>query len=335
MNRGSGALRCAKLGKPLTTCNTRRARYRWYRASFLLAICIAACNEPSSQDAKQVGSVNRTTVVGTLENNEIDEASGLARSQRNPDVLWVINDDGPAVLHAIDTTGGMLGRVKVSDTSNRDWEDLASFTLDGVPYLLLADTGDNDAKRKDVRFYVIEEPDPETKKVDYAWRVDFSYPGGPRDAEAIAVDVENERVLILSKREIPARLYAVPLRPDSKKRQTAQRLGAVGSLPQPSRRDVEFAPKTDVRHWQPTSMDISENGMRAAVLTYGGVYLYQRRPDQSWLEAMHGPPLVVSRSGNRQAEAITFDMSGGALYITLEQRNAPLFRLAIDGANNE
>ncbi len=335
MNRGSGVSSCARIGRPLTTCNTERARYRWYRASFLLAICVAACDEPSSQDAKQDGSVNRTTVVGTLENNEIDEASGLARSQRDPNVLWVINDDGAAVLHAIDTTGGMLGRVKVSDATNRDWEDLASFTLGGVPYLLLADIGDNEAGRKDVRFYVIEEPDPATKKVKYAWRVDFSYSGGPRDAEAIAVDVENERVLVLSKREIPARLYTVPLRPDSKKRQTATRLGAIGSLPQPSRRDVEFAPKTDAWHWQPTSMDISGDGMWAAVLTYGGVYLYGRRPGQSWLEAMHRPPLVVSRTGNRQAEAIAFDESGNALYITLEQRNAPLFRLPIDGASNE
>jgi hypothetical protein len=82
-------------------------------------------------------------------------------------------------------------------------------------------------------------------------------------------------------------------------------------------------------------MDISDDGMRAVVLTYGGVYLYQRRPDEDWLEAMHRPALVVSRSGNRQAEAIAFDNSGSALYITLEQRNAPLFRLPIDGASNE
>lgn len=290
---------------------------------------------PAEQGAETGGEPRRSSIVGTLENNEIDEASGIASSQRDPNVLWVINDDGPSVLHAIDTTGAMLGRVKLSDTSNKDWEDLASFTLDGIPYLLLADTGDNDSDRRDVRFYVIEEPDPGEKKVDYAWRVDFSYPGGPRDAEAVAVDVENERVLIMSKREIPARLYAVPLHPDSKKRQTATRLGSVGSLPQPSRRDVEFAPKTDVWHWQPTSMDISGDGMWAVILTYGGVYLYGRHPEQSWLEAMHNTPLVVSRSGNRQAEAIAFDMSSGALYITLEQRNAPLFRLPIDGANQE
>lgn len=302
---------------------------QFFAAASLLGLCAASGCLPADKAEQQPGTRSQSTIVGTIENNEVDEASGLARSQRNPDVLWVINDDGPSVLHAIDSTGGMLGRVKIKDASNRDWEDLASFTLDGMPYLLLADIGDNEGKRKDVRFYVVEEPDPGEKKVDYAWRVDFSYPGGPRDAEAVAVDVDNERVLIISKRDIPARLFSIPLRPESKKRQKATSLGAVGGLPQPSRRDVEFALKKNNWYWQPTSMDISDDGLRAVVLTYGGVYLYERLPNQSWPDALQGIPKIVSRTQNRQAEAVTFDAAGDALLITLEQRNSPLFRLPI------
>ena len=335
MNRASGALRCVRIGKALTTCNTKRARYRWCRASFLLAICVAACTEPSSQEAKQVDSVQRTTVVGTLQNHNIDEASGLARSQRHPNVFWAVNDDGPSELFAFDGAGRDLGRVKISHASNRDWEDIASFTLDGVAYLLIADTGDNDGKRKDVRLYVVEEPKPGKSKVDVAWRFDFKYPEGARDAEAIAVDVENQQVLILTKRDIPVLLYSVPLVPDSKKRQSATRLGAVNSLPRPARSEIEFAPKTNNWHWQPTSMDISGDGTKAVVLTYGGVYLYERDPDQSWLAALQQQPVVISRTHNRQAEAAAFNASGDAIFITLEQRNAPLFRLPIDGASNE
>ncbi len=156
-----------------------------------------------------------------------------------------------------------------------------------------------------------------TSKVDYAWRVDFSYPGGPRDAEAIAVDIESEQVLVLTKRDIPARLYSVPLRPGSKKRQDATRLGVIVRLP------------------QATGMDISGDGKRAVVLTYGGVFLFPREPGEDWLTAMQRQPVVVSRTRNRQAEAIAFSADGDALYITLEQRNAPLFRLPIDGASNE
>jgi hypothetical protein len=300
----------------------------------LLAICAAAACTPADQGGQKEPENKPTTIVGSIENNDIDEASGLARSQRDPDVLWVVNDDGPSVLHAIDRTGAMLGRVNIRDASNRDWEDMASFTLDGVPYLLAADIGDNDGKRKDVRFYVVEEPDPGEKKVDFAWKVDFSYPGGPRDAESVAVDVENERVLILSKRDIPARLYSVPLRPDSDKRQEATRLTAVSGLPQPTRRDVEFAPKTNDYHWQPTSMDFSDDGRKAVVLTYGGVYLYERQPGMGWEDAFQGAPLVVSRTGNRQAESVTFGPGGDAIFITLEQRNSPLFRLPVETTAN-
>ncbi len=283
---------------------------------FLVSGCSPAGEPPSS-------------VVGQLQNPKIDEASGLARSQRYPDVFWVANDDGPSVLYAIDSTGKDLGRVTVKDASNRDWEDLASFTFEGVPYLVVADIGDNEGRRKDVRLYVIEEPEAGDDKVKPAWRIEFTYPEGPRDAESVAVDVDNERVLVLTKRDVPALLYALPLRPGTKKRIDAERLGVVASLPQPGRSDLEFASRVNSWHWQPTSMDISADGSNAVVLTYGGVYLYPRTAGQGWLEALQQPPRVVSRSSNRQAESVAFDTTGNSIYITIEQRHAPLFRLPV------
>ncbi len=276
-----------------------------------------------------------STVVGRLQNPKIDEASGLARSQRHPNVFWVTNDDGPSVLYAIDGTGRDLGRVTVKDAKNRDWEDLASFTLDGVPYLVVADIGDNEGQRKDVRLYVIEEPEAGDDKVKPAWRVEFTYPEGPRDAESIAVDVDNERILILTKRDVPALLYSVPLNPGTKKRIDAERLGEVASLPQPSRSDLQFTSRDNSWHWQPTSMDIANEGDQAIVLTYGGVYRYPRSPDQDWLEALQQPPVIISRSRNRQAESIAFDAAGESVFITIEQRNAPLFRLPLQQPETE
>jgi hypothetical protein len=298
----------------------KEARYRWYRAFFLPLVLVAACS-PAEEPL--------SSVVGRLQNAKINEASGIARSQRYPDVFWLANDDGPSVLYAIDGTGKDLGRIEIKDASNRDWEDLASFTLDGVPYLVAADIGDNQGSRKDVRLYVIEEPEAGDDKVKPEWRIEFTYPEGPRDAESIAVDVDNERVLILTKRDVPALLYAVPLQPGTKKRINAERLGSVASLPQPSHSDLKFARQANTWHWQPTSMDIADDGTQAVVLTYGGVYLYPRSAGQGWLEALQQPPLVVSRSSNRQAETVAFDAAGDFVYITLEQRNAPLFRLPV------
>jgi hypothetical protein len=174
----------------------------------MLAACAPADNEPSS-------------IVGFLEDDVIDEASGLAASHNDADTLWVINDDGPAVLHAISSTGKKVARVKLADARNRDWEDLASFRLRGDAYLLVADIGDNLRRRDELTLYLLPEPDTNTSRTSEVRRIRFHYPDGPRDAEAIAVDVAKERALILSKRDIPAVLYSVSLADSADAQQTA------------------------------------------------------------------------------------------------------------------
>jgi hypothetical protein len=280
----------------------------------MLAACAPADNEPSS-------------IVGFLEDDVIDEASGLAASHNDADTLWVINDDGPAVLHAISSTGKKVARVKLADARNRDWEDLASFRLRGDAYLLVADIGDNLRRRDELTLYLLPEPDTNTSRTSEVRRIRFHYPDGPRDAEAIAVDVAKERALILSKRDIPAVLYSVSLADSADAQQTAVRLGVVSSLPQPSREDVASAPFKKDWHWQPTAMDIASDGSSAIILTYAGVYLYRRAAGEDWIDALQRQPEIVSRSRNKTAESIAFNVRGDAVYITLEQRNAPLFRL--------
>lgn len=96
-------------------------------------------------------------VTGHIENDQIIEASGLARSNHHNDIVWTMNDKGPPALYAIGTNGSQYGSVTILNASNIDWEDLAAFELDGKPYLLVADTGDNESKRSHSRIYIIEE----------------------------------------------------------------------------------------------------------------------------------------------------------------------------------
>jgi endonuclease/exonuclease/phosphatase family metal-dependent hydrolase len=264
-------------------------------------------------------------VVGRLENPKIDEASGLARSQRSPGVLWTMNDDGKARLFAIDGAGRDRGDVDLKKADNDDWEDLASFTLAGDPYLFVADIGDNQARRKKVTLYVAKEPETSEDKTKVDWEVDFEYPDGPRDAESAAVDIDNERVLILSKRDIPPSLYEVPLKSDDKV--TAKWLGTIDSLPKPSRQDVEFAPKTKDWHWQPTSMDISADNRAAVILTYRAIYYYLRKPGQDWLDALNSKPVRVGLGNFRNAEAVAFGDDARTVYVTGEDRHARLLRV--------
>ena len=286
-------------------------------------------DSPASSVDASASVAARLSITGRLENKHIDEASGLAVSQRRPDVLWTHNDSGAeARMYAIDLTGKLLGRIKLKKAKNVDWEDIASFTRDETPYLLVADVGDNDNKRKFVSLYVIEEPDldvdakPELKP---AWRIDLTYPGGPRDVESVAVDIENDQVLLLTKRTIPAELYAVPLQAAPGKIVVASLLGKINMLPQPTRRDIEFAPKTDDWHWQPTGMDIAPDGSAIAIVTYlPAIYLY--RHDGDWLSTLSKAPLRYPLR-LRKPESIAFGADSRSLFVTNEKKHAPLLRI--------
>jgi endonuclease/exonuclease/phosphatase family metal-dependent hydrolase len=246
-----------------------------------------------------------------------------------------MNDSGKPLLYALDTTGRHLGRVELRKSDNRDWEDLASFRLEGEPYLLIADIGDNDARYKKRTLYIAKEPRSDESKTKVDWAIDFVYPNGPRDAEAAAVDLENERVLLLSKRDIPPALYELPLRPEGDEKLTARWLGTIDSLPRPSRQDVEFAPKTKNWHWQPVGMDISADNRAAVILTYRAAYYYLRRADQDWFDALNTQPVRIGLGNFRDAEAVAFGDDARTVYVTGEGRHPRLLRVDLSMPDDE
>jgi hypothetical protein len=290
-------------------------------------VCLLLLSFGGCQAAEPPGP--KVDVVGRLEDKSIREASGLARSQRQPGVLWIVNDNGAReIVHAIDHTGLRLGEFELKKSRNRDWEDLASFRLNEKPYLMIADIGDNHANRSYRTLYFVEEPKPKKKdetKLD--WQVDFVYPDGPRDAESAAVDISNRRALILSKRDIPPRLYEVPLQTDAGDPAAAVKLGTINSLVRPTRRDVESAPKTDDYYWQPVGMDISADNLAAVILTYGHVYYYQRLPEQDWFEALNSQPARISLGNFENAEAIAFGDDERVVFVTGENKHSRILRI--------
>ena len=124
-----------------------------------------------------------------------------------------------------------LGLVHITAATNRDWEDIASFTHDGIAYLAVGDIGDNNGKHKKVTVYIVQEPDSGDAEIDIAWRIDYTYPDGPLDAESLAVDAAGRHVYVLSKRTVPAVLYQLPLVPPSEEVVIATRIAAIDRPP--------------------------------------------------------------------------------------------------------
>ena len=115
---------------------------------------------------------------GDIEDPELNESSGLAASNHQSDVLWSINDsgDGPNIF-AMTNTGAALGRWSIDTAKPSDWEAMDAFVLNGKSYLLMADVGDNVARRQSVSFLVVEEPDLEQEQeiaLPLAWQVAFA-----------------------------------------------------------------------------------------------------------------------------------------------------------------
>jgi hypothetical protein len=265
-------------------------------------------------------------VSGLLTDERLHEVSGLAASRRHEGVLWSHNDGGNgATLHAITPRGGLRGRLVVEGVQNTDWEDMAAFRLDGRDYLLVADVGDNGGLRHTVQLHVIEEPVDIAgeMRATPAWSVTFRWPDGARDCEAVAVDADAGRVLLVSKKREPPELFAVPLRPGSDAVQVAEAVGTLARVPMP-----EGTPgngTTEAVRGQVTAADLSPDGRALAVLTYDEALVYRRRAGEPWREALSRAPARQPLPLLPQAEALAWRLDGERLYATGEFRPAPLF----------
>lgn len=288
----------------------------------LLLLCVVACAPPSLPFSR---------LAGLITSGELDEISGLAASRVHEDVLWAINDGGnPARLHAINRRGRVLARFEVRGARNIDWEDLASFTLQGKHYLLVADTGDNGGRRRDILLHVFEEPASLKDAVlRPAWTIRARWPDGPRDCEAVAVDAAAGQVLLVSKKRNPPDLFTLPLAKSRGVRE-ARRIGRLAGVPQASAELRRNDPALAKLFPQVTSADLSPDGLTLAVLTYGSVLFYRRTPGEDWstavarMPATHDVPLIP------QAEALAWSAGGAGLYVTGEFKPAPLFYLSPD-----
>jgi len=147
----------------------------------LAALMIVAALTP----AARTGPCTRVGDVAFLPG--VPEASGLALSRRHPGLLWTHNDSGHATeLFAIDAAGSLQGRVRVP-VRTRDFEDISAGRCPTGDCLYIADIGDNDHARRDIRVLRIPEPEPGDGQTAPPDAFTLTYPDGPHNAEALFV----------------------------------------------------------------------------------------------------------------------------------------------------
>lgn len=190
----------------------------WFVLAVLVMLVVGGC----AQGEGARGACERPERLGWMP-DELLESSGLAASRRYPGVLWSHNDSGhDPVVFAIDTTGQLLGRVRVSGARNVDWEDMelapCAATGDdggggqrsGKDCLYIADTGDNRLRRDDAAIYRVPEPAPGDTVTAPAERFPVRFPDGPRDVEALYILPGGTVHLVSKGRGHPIAIYRYP-----------------------------------------------------------------------------------------------------------------------------
>jgi hypothetical protein len=283
-------------------------------------------------------------VAGFVQVDSLREASGLARSGRRGDVLWVVNDSGNRPeLYAIATNGTHLGTWTVTNAVNEDWEDLALWESSDGPLLVVADVGDNVGVRSQVTIHLI--PEPEVAHTGGLARVQMTlhirYEDGPRDCEAVAVSSSTSELLLLSKRDRPPRLYVVPLvSPRDGPNVTnlvARRCATLSVGPWTQCPDSSWSP-LHALEVMPTAMDNDPTGRRLVILTYSDAWVVEFPRDGHWATLNHATwsrCALPSRDAKgpealRGREAIAWSRDGRTVYVTGERRHPPIWILHVD-----
>ena len=283
----------------------------------------------ASPDALKPGQAR---LAGLVTDSAIAEMSGLAASNAHPSIFWTHNDSGgSADIYAIDTKANRRARVHIDNAVNFDWEDMGSFRDGDRNWLLIADTGDNGGVRKELQLYFVPEPPRLGEGSTSAARsLRFIWPDGARDCEAVGVDIKERAIYLIAKKRVPPELYRLPLDGDSTAAPlVAQRVALLSHIAQPDPGDLRRNPVYGRYRAQISSMDISADGSKMAVLNYLHARIYTRLPSETWATAVTRQPVDVPFPWITQAEAIAFSTDASSVWIGSEVLPAQLLQIPL------
>lgn len=238
----------------------------------LLFVPLTACQSESVEPIQ----FNIEPTMTKIDAGQVEEASGIADSRSMPGALWVAEDSGnPAELTLLGYDGHVRGKLKIPNATNRDWEDLSigPGPQANVNYLYIAEIGDNTAQYGQYTVYRLPEPQNLTAAVGPAERINFKYPDGARDAEALLVDPQTRDLYIVSKREAKVHLYRLAYPQSTSDVMTAELLGDLpftyitGGAFSPNGSEIVLRSYTNIFHWNRKSGQSVANAMRTTTST--------------------------------------------------------------------
>jgi hypothetical protein len=310
----------------------------------ILSVLVTTSIASSDQDipVSEIQAMNKLEKIARIRHEPISEVSGMVKSRRYPDVYWVHNDsDDIPRLFALDKQGKVIisdylapsyyGEKPETDkkswrghnihlASNIDWEDIA---ID-EDFLYISDMGNNGNVRRDLGVYVLFEPNPkgvfETRILKYmpiVYPEQKQFPANQWHFDSEALFISEGKLYFLTKH---------------RKQGKFDEFESGTNL---YRLDTEFTDQANILQKVDsndniavvTGADLSPDGSKLAILTYIGIWIFDR-PEQGdqWLQ-QKSRLLKLDPEVTQKVEAICWD-DGQTLMIANEQRDWYRLRLS-------
>jgi hypothetical protein len=260
--------------------------------------------------------------------------------------LYHHNDSGRGgFFYLTNSSGGQTQKVGIGefDASSSDFEAMATVTLEGKAYIVLADIGDNAAKKPEHDILFFEELQNYPETINPSFRIKVRYPDHPHDAESLAVYPSGD-LFILTKewnlqklQSFPDHLFKLP------KEQVLAALGTSlhGEKPlEPFTLEPwgtlelsKLAPTVfNLLSQVPTDMSISPSGNHFLVLTYGSAFEFNYNLSSGPLPANWNLGKNVRQirlKALEQQEGISYTPDGKGFVYSTEKRKLepPLMQL--------
>lgn len=236
----------------------------------------------------------------------IDEISGIADSKAVPGFLWLEQDSGnPPELLLLAYDGTLNKKIYVKGIQNRDWEDIAVAAGPDVTknYVYLAETGDNNQIYPSYFLYRFPEPLSSADTVFAVDKINFQYPDGSHDAEAILVDNATKDIYVITKRDALSKVFKISYPQSATLLNTAVLVGTL------SFNGV-------------VSAALSADNKEIIVKTYTNLYYWKRSSGESIETTFTKTPESLSYSFEPQGEAVCFRNDNTGFYTLSEKGTA-------------
>ena len=263
----------------------------------------------------QTRSFGQPRTLAVIKDPRVTESSGVAPSQIHRDLYYTFNDSGDSArFFQFDRSGRVLNVFKVTNGENVDWEDMASATLDGKPYLFFGDIGDNAGRRPFIRVYRVPEPEDGNADVRADLILTLRYPDGSHNAETLLVQPKTGDITIVTKAALhPQGIYFLP-RPRSSGSFVLKKLADIDV-----NANMRSAKLITGGAW-------SQDGRFVVLRTYIGAYEFPAGDAMHWFERT---PTLIKTNLEMQGEGITYTLDGKELITTSEGSPCPVSEIPI------